>query len=236
MSIRSASTGSSFTGQEIVRAAAGNLKRLSLELGGKSPDVIFADANLDAAVPGAAMGVFANSGQVCCAGTRVFVERPVYEEFVSRVSRSADSLKVGNSLDPTTQIGPIVSAQLDRVTGYLDIGKAEGARTTAGGARLQEGELANGYFVPPTVFADVHDDMRIAREEIFGPVASVMPFDDIDEVIRPARTSPSSVSVAASGPRDVGKAHRLAASINTGVVWVNTYNLHDPAMPFGGLR
>jgi aldehyde dehydrogenase (NAD+) len=183
-------TGSSFTGKAIVRAAAGNLKGVSLELGGKSPDVIFADADLDAAVPGAGMGVFGNSGQVCCAGTRVFVQRPIYEEFVSRVSEFAAALKVGNSLDPATQIGPIVSqAQLDRVTGYLATGKAEGARATAGGERLANGDLAKGYFVPPTVFADVRDDMRIAKEEIFGPVASVMAFEDIDEVTR--RSNPT---------------------------------------------
>jgi aldehyde dehydrogenase (NAD+) len=229
-------TGSSFTGQEIVRAAAGNLKRVSLELGGKSPAVIFADANLDAAVPGAGMGVFSNSGQVCAAGTRVFVERPVYDEFVSRVSTFADSLKVGNSLDPTTQIGPLVSqTQLDRVTGYLESGKAEGARTTAGGARAVEGELANGYFVPPTVFADVRDDMRIAEEEIFGPVASVMPFDDIDEVTRRANNTQFGLA-GGVWTRDVAKAHRLAHSINTGTVWVNTYGMFDPAMPFGGSK
>ena len=163
-------TGSSATGQEIVRAAAGNLKRVSLELGGKSPDVIFADADLEAAVLGAGMGVFANSGQVCCAGTRVFVQRPVYDEFVDGVSKLANSLTVGNSLDPSTLIGPLVSeTQLDRVTGYLDSGAAEGARATAGGARATDGALADGYFVPPTVFADVEDSMRIAQEEIFGP-------------------------------------------------------------------
>jgi aldehyde dehydrogenase (NAD+) len=148
-------TGSTTTGQAIVRASAGNLKRVTLELGGKSPDVVFADANLDAAVPGAAMGVFLNSGQVCCAGTRVFVERPIYEEFVAGVSDFADSLKVGNSLDPSTQIGPLVSqTQLERVTGYLDSGRSEGARTTAGGERISEGDLADGYFVPNLAWAE----------------------------------------------------------------------------------
>ncbi len=229
-------TGSSFTGQEIVRAAAGNLKRVSLELGGKSPDVIFADADLDAAVPGAGMAVFANSGQVCCAGTRVFVERPIYEEFVARVSAFADSLKVGNSLDPETQIGPIVSqVQLDRVTGYLEIGKSEGARTTAGGERLATGDLAKGYFVLPTVFADVNDDMRIAQEEIFGPVAAVLPFDSFEEVSM--RSNKTQFGLGGGvWTRDVGKAHRMAAAINTGVVWVNTYLNFDPAMPFGGSK
>jgi aldehyde dehydrogenase (NAD+) len=229
-------TGSTSIGQEIVRAAAGNLKRVSLELGGKSPDVIFADCNLEAAVAGAGMGVFANSGQVCCAGTRVFVERPIYDEFVQRVSAYADSLKVGNSLDPDTQIGPIVSlTQLDRVTSYLDIGKAEGARTTAGGARLVQGELAKGYFVPPTVFADVNDDMRIAQEEIFGPVASVMPFDSIEEVTQRANLTQFGLG-GGVWTRDVGKAHKLAKAIRTGTVWVNTYNISDPAMPFGGAK
>jgi aldehyde dehydrogenase (NAD+) len=229
-------TGSSATGQEIVRSAAGNLKRVSLELGGKSPDVIFADADFDAAVQGAAMGVFVNSGQVCCAGTRVFVERPIYDEFVTAVSRLADSLTVGNSLDPSTLIGPLVSeTQLNRVTNYLEIGAAEGARATAGGARSTEGDLANGYFVPPTVFADVEDSMRIAQEEIFGPVASILPFNDIDEVS--ARANATQFGLGGGvWTRDVGKAHRLAAEINTGVVWVNSYGNFDPAMPFGGSK
>jgi aldehyde dehydrogenase (NAD+) len=219
-------TGSVAVGQEVVRAAAGNLKRVTLELGGKSPDVIFADADLDAAVPGAGMGVFYNAGQVCVAGTRIFVERPIYEEFVDRVSALARSLKVGNSLDPETQIGPLISAkQLERVSGYLTIGRDEGARTTAGGMRLTDGDLANGYFVAPTIFADVRDDMRVAREEIFGPVASILPFDDFDEV---ARRSNLTEFGLASGvwTRDVGKAHRFAAAVNAGVVWVKTNEIN----------
>ena len=178
-------TGSHLTGQLIVQASAGNLKRVSLELGGKSPDVVFADADLETAVPGAGMAVFANSGQICSAGTRLFVERKIYDEFTGRVAEFGKALKVGNGLDPDTQIGPLVSEQqLERVTGYLATGRQEGARPLTGGQPLTEGAYAKGYFVPPTVFADVRDDMRIAQEEIFGPLISAIPFTDVDEVIR----------------------------------------------------
>ena len=159
-------TGSHVTGQSIIRASAGNLKRVSLELGGKSPDIVFADADLDAAVPGAAMAVFADSGQICSAGTRLFVEQSIYEEFVGRVAEFGKKLQVGNGLDPNTQIGPLVSEQqLERVTSYLDIGQKEGARALAGGGRVTEGVLSKGFFVSPTVFAGVQDNMRIAQEE-----------------------------------------------------------------------
>ena len=170
-------TGSHTTGQAIVRASAGNLKRVSLELGGKSPDIVFSDADIDAAVPGAAMAVFANSGQICSAGTRLFVEKRIYDEFVERVARFGAGLRIGNGLDPEVQIGPLVSEQqIERVTGYLKSGREEGARAVSGGDRITDGPLAHGYFVQPTVFADVRDDMRIAQEEIFGPVISAIPF------------------------------------------------------------
>ena len=229
-------TGSHFTGQKIVLASAGNLKRLSLELGGKSPDIVFGDADLDAAVPGAAMAAFANAGQVCTAGTRMFVERTIYEEFVARVAAFGAKLCVGNGIDPTTQIGPLVSArQLERVTGYLEVGRREGARPVSGGIRLTEGALANGYFVAPTVFADVHNDMQIAREEIFGPVISAFPFNSVDEVIRLANATQFGLG-GGVWTRDVGKAHRVSKAIRAGVVWVNCYNVSDPAMPFGGYK
>jgi aldehyde dehydrogenase (NAD+) len=229
-------TGSHLTGQKIVQASAGNLKRVSLELGGKSPDIVFADADLAAAVPGAGMAVFANSGQICSAGTRLFVERRVYDEFIDSVGQFGKGLKVGNGLDPETQIGPLVSEeQLKRVTGYLSIGKAEGARAVVGGERLTAGDLGKGYFVPPTVFADVRDDMRIAQEEIFGPVISVLPFDDIDEVLK---RSNGTMFGLGSGvwTRDVSKAHRLAKGLRAGSVWVNCYQAMDPAVPFGGYK
>jgi aldehyde dehydrogenase (NAD+) len=229
-------TGSHVTGQKIVQASAGNLKRVSLELGGKSPDIVFADADLESAVPGAGMAVFANSGQICSAGTRLFVERRVYDEFVEKVAGFGKSLKVGNGLDKDTQIGPLVSEQqLERVTGYLSLGKEEGARALSGGARLTEGALGKGYFVPPTVFADVNDDMRIAQEEIFGPVISAIPFTDIDEVITRANATTFGLG-SGVWTRDVGKAHRLAKGIRAGSVWINCYQAMDPAVPFGGYK
>jgi aldehyde dehydrogenase (NAD+) len=229
-------TGSHDTGQKIVHASAGNLKRVSLELGGKSPDIVFADADLEAAVPGAAMAVFANSGQICSAGTRLFVERRVYDEFVGRVADFSKTLRVGNGIDKDTQIGPLVSEQqLNRVTDYLSLGRDEGARALSGGSRLTQGALGQGYFVPPTVFADVRDDMRIAQEEIFGPVLSAIPFTDIDEVIERANKTPFGLG-SGVWTKDVGKAHRLAKGIRAGSVWINCYQAMDPAVPFGGYK
>lgn len=229
-------TGPHVTGQKIVQASANNLKRVSLELGGKSPDIVFADADLDAAVPGAAMAVFANSGQICSAGTRLFVERKVYDEFTEMVAAFSRTLKVGDGIDPDVQVGPLVSTeQLDRVTGYLKVGQEEGAKALSGGARLTDGALAKGYFVPPTVFANVADDMRIAREEIFGPVISAIPFDDIEEVIRRGNATDFGLG-SGLWTRDVSKAHKIAKGLRAGSVWVNCYQAMDPAVPFGGYK
>jgi aldehyde dehydrogenase (NAD+) len=229
-------TGSHITGQSIIRASAGNLKRVSLELGGKSPDIVFADADLEAAVPGAAMAVFANSGQICSAGTRLFVESKIYDEFVSRVADYGKQLKVGNGLDPNTQVGPLVSQQqYDRVSDYLSIGQKEGARALAGGGKLTEGALAKGYFVQPTVFAGVEDSMRIAQEEIFGPVISAISFKDTDELIKRANATMFGLG-SGVWTTNVGKAHSVAKALRAGSVWVNCYQAMDPAVPFGGYK
>ncbi|TIN11520.1 aldehyde dehydrogenase family protein [Mesorhizobium sp.] len=229
-------TGSTATGQSIVRASAGNLKRVSLELGGKSPVIVCADADLDKAVPVAAMSVFANSGQICIAGSRLFVERSVHDDFVERLAAYAKGLRIGDGIDPATEIGPLVSEkQLQRVASYLEAGTAEGATLVTGGQRLMEGALAAGNFVAPTVFADVSDDMRIAREEIFGPVISALPFDTLAEAVERANNTPYGLA-AGVFTRNVATAHQLSRKIRAGSVWVNTYHAIDPAVPFGGYK
>ncbi len=226
-------TGSTETGRLIQEAASrSNLKRVSLELGGKSPNIIFADSDLDAAVEGASIGAFANQGQVCCAGTRVFVEECIYNEFLEKSSALARARIVGDPFDPRTEQGPQVDqVQLDRILGYIDSGISEGADLTCGGHRIGN----HGYFVEPTILADVHNDMTIAREEIFGPVMSVLPFKDLDDVIRQANHTIYGLA-AGVWTRDVGKAHRVASAIHAGTVWVNCYNVLDPRAPFGGFK
>ncbi len=229
-------TGSDVTGRKIVEASKGNFKRVTLELGGKSPDIVFADADLDAAVTGAGMGVFANSGQICCAGTRVLVQRSIYQSFVERLSALAKGLRVGDGADPATQIGPVVSAvQLDRVSRYIDIGLREGATASFGGTRVTHGELGKGFFMAPTVLSGVNNDMRVAREEIFGPVAAVIPFDTLEEATAIANATPYGLG-AGVWTQNVKTAHRMAKSIRSGTVWVNCYGSLDPVIPFGGYK
>jgi aldehyde dehydrogenase (NAD+) len=232
---RIAFTGSTVTGREIIKASAGNMKRIQLELGGKSPDIVFADANLDKAVPGAAMGVYNNSGQICSAGTRVFVQRSIHEEFVARLVDYTKTIRVGDPLDPQSQLGPLVSKrQMERVLGYLDLGRDEGARLAAGGNRLG-GELADGYFVAPTVFDRVDNRMRIAREEIFGPVASVIPFDTVDDALRLANDTDYGLG-GAVWTSHAGTMMKAMHGIKAGKVWINCYGLSDPAVGFAGVK
>jgi len=226
-------TGSTEVGQLVMAAAAkSNLKRVTLELGGKSPNIIFADTDLDEAVEGAHFGLFFNHGQCCCAGSRVFVEQPIYDQFVEKSSARARQRTVGDPFDPKTEQGPQVDqAQFDKVMGYIDSGRTEGATLVCGGDRVGN----RGYFVQPTVFADVQDDMKIAKEEIFGPVMSVIPFKSLDEVVERANRTTYGLA-AAVWTRDIQKAHAIANSVRAGTVWVNCYNVLDTRAPFGGFK
>jgi acyl-CoA reductase-like NAD-dependent aldehyde dehydrogenase len=227
-------TGSTEVGRKVLHASEGNLKRLSLELGGKSPNIVFADADLKSASVGSMMGVFLNSGQVCTAGTRILVEKSIHDDFVSSLVEATKSLNVGPALEEGTGMGPVVSKeQLERVTGYIDIGKSEGAEVATGGERATD--LGDGYFVQPTVFTGVRNDMRIAQEEIFGPVAAVIEVDDVDEAIAIANDTIYGLA-AAVWTKDVSKAHKVARGIRAGTVWVNTIGLYDPAISFGGYK
>jgi acyl-CoA reductase-like NAD-dependent aldehyde dehydrogenase len=228
-------TGSTEVGKGIMREAAGTLKRVSLELGGKSPNIVFADADLEAALRGALTGIFYNKGEVCAAGSRLLVEQKVHDEVVGKLTERVKALKVGDPLDKGTRMGPVVSKQqLDTVLGYIQAGRQEGARLVAGGERADVGN-GKGYYVQPTIFAGVTNRMRIAREEIFGPVLSVIPFKDVDDGIAQGNETFYGLA-AAVWTRDVGKALRAARAIRAGTVWVNAYNLYDAALPFGGFK
>jgi acyl-CoA reductase-like NAD-dependent aldehyde dehydrogenase len=225
-------TGSAATGRAVLRASAGNLKRVTLELGGKSPNIVFADANMDDALVNAVAGFVTISGQVCVAGTRLFVQRDIKDEFVERLSTQVDSITVGDPLDPSTTMGPVASAeQFERVSEYLRIGRAEGATATAGGSPVDR----VGYFVQPTVFDNVDNSMRIAQEEIFGPVVSVIPFADEHDAVLQGNDTTYGLA-AAVWTRDVTRAHSVARKIKAGTVWINTFGEIDPTMPFGGYK
>ncbi len=226
-------TGSTEVGHLIMEAAAQtNLKRITLELGGKSPNIVFADADMDQAIEGAHFGLFFNQGQACCAGSRLFVEEKCYDEFVEKSIARAKSRVVGDPFDDQTEQGPqIDQTQFDKIMGYIDAGKQDGARLATGGARVGD----RGYFIEPTVFTDVTDEMKIAQEEIFGPVMSIIKFKDLDDVIDRSNRTMYGLA-AAVWTRDIGKAHAIANNVRAGTVWVNCYDVFDAAAPFGGFK
>jgi acyl-CoA reductase-like NAD-dependent aldehyde dehydrogenase len=229
-------TGSTEVGRKVMEGAArSNLKKVSLELGGKSPNIVFADAELSKAVKGATWAVFSTAGQECVAGSRLFIERQVYDEVLDGLAAEARRIRVGNGFAPKVHIGPIISeTQLERIMGYIESGKSGGGQILAGGARLGD-DLAGGYFLSPTVFAMEDDSHPIIQEEIFGPVVAVTPFDSWDELVQ--RSNSTRYGLAAGiWTQNLGKAHRLARAIKAGTVWINGYGMIDPAAPFGGYK
>src|ERR1700678_2786671 len=225
-------TGSTEVGKLIVHAAAGNLKKVSLELGGKSPNVIYKDADIDAAIAGSASAIFFNHGQCCCAGSRLYIEKPIYDRVVEGVAENAKKIRVGSGLDPQTQMGPLVAEeQMNRVCGYLEAGFSEGATAIAGGHKSGD----KGYFVEPTVLVNTRENMKVVQEEIFGPVVTAMPFDNPEEILPRANDSAYGLA-AAVWTRDISKAHRMAEQLRAGTVWINCYNIFDAALPFGGYK
>ncbi len=229
-------TGSVPTGRAVMAAAGAAIKPATMELGGKSPLIVFEDADLDSAVGGAMLGNFYSAGQICSNGTRVFVHRRIRDDFLSRLVARTEAMRLGDPLDPATQMGPLISAaQREKVRFYIDAGRAEGATLRSGGSVPQLQGFEGGFFLAPTIFADVRDTMRIAREEIFGPVMCVLDFDDEDEVI--ARANDTEFGLAAGVfTRDLARGHRVIARLDAGTCWINTYNLTPVEMPFGGVK
>jgi acyl-CoA reductase-like NAD-dependent aldehyde dehydrogenase len=227
-------TGSTEVGKHIMRTAADTMKKLTLELGGKSPNIVFADADLDAAVRGATTGIFYGKGEVCAAGSRLLVEKKVHQEFVAKLAERAKKTVPGDPMDPKTRLGALVSeAQMNKVLGYVEIGSREGARVIAGGQRQPVN--GKGWFMQATVLDGVDNGMRVAQEEIFGPVLAVIPFDDVDDAVKKSNDIPYGLA-AGVWTQDVKKAHAVARRLQAGTVWVNTYNFYDAGMPFGGTK
>ena len=229
-------TGEVGTGKKVMADAAETLKHVTLELGGKSPLIVFDDADLDDAVSGALLGNFYSAGEVCSNGTRVFVHRAVYDGFMRKLVARVERMRVGDPLDPKTHVGALISEEhMNKVLGFVERGKAEGARVAVGGQRVTDGALARGFFVAPTVFAASTDDMAIVRDEIFGPVMAVLPFEEEDEVVRRANDTPYGLA-AGVFTRDLARGHRVIARLQAGTCWINHYNVTPIELPFGGTK
>ena len=225
-------TGSTEVGKLVIQAAAGNLKKVSLELGGKSPNVVFGDVDVDAAIAGSASAIFFNHGQCCCAGSRLYVEKNIFDKVVDGVAERARKIKIGSGMEASTDMGPLVSEeQMNRVCGYLDSGLSEGAQAVVGGGRHGD----KGYFVKPTVLVNTSEKMKVVQEEIFGPVVTAIPFKDADDLVQQANDTVYGLA-AGIWTKDIQKAHRVAAKMRAGTVWINCYNIFDAALPFGGYK